>query len=370
MENNKSYCRMPFVGFQSTHKDTRLCCATKASTPMMSKDFWNSDYIKDVRSKMLKGEMVADCQKCYDDEAAGKVSERNHYNSRFKEFKQYDTPTVLDLDLSNLCNLQCVMCGPGRSSQWAKELGDKKVLTVTKEKLEDICAISHNLRYLQIQGGEPSIMPEFEYFFTFLTEKDLAKNIEIDCISNLTNVNNKFYSLLENFKRVNLNASIDSYGSANDYIRYPSNFEKIENNLKSLAHKNLRINLQITLQVLSMFNFYDFLNWVSDMQNYFEKYQKDLGLNLSYVVNHRHLDVRNAPTDLKQRMLGDIKKFTHKQKIKNNVKFNVELKNLEHNILVNDGDTYTKQLAEYVNQLDQRRNIQITNFIPDFKKYF
>lgn len=370
MENNKTYCRMPFVGFQATHKDTRLCCATQAGTAMNGKEFWNSDYIKDVRDKMVKGQPVNDCQKCYNDEAAGKVSLRNHYNNRFKEFEHLQTPTVLDLDLSNLCNLQCVMCGPGRSSQWAKELGDKKVLTITKDKLEDICDISDNLRYMQIQGGEPSIMPEFEYFFNFLIEKDIAKNIEIDCISNLTNVNNKFYSLLENFKRVNLNASIDSHGSANDYIRYPSDFNKLEDNLKALAHKNLRINLQTTLQVLSMFNFYDFLNWISDMQSYFQDYQKDLGLNLSYVINHKHLDVRNAPKDLKDKMLGDIKKFTHKQKIKNNVKFNMELKNLEHNILVNEGETYTKQLIDYVNLLDQRRNIKITNFIPDFQKYF
>jgi len=357
---------MPFVGFQATHKYTRLCCATKVNTNMIGSEFWKSDYIKDIRSKMLKGEPVADCQKCYDDEAAGKVSERNHYNSRFKDFTQAETPTVFDLDLSNLCNLQCVMCGPGRSSQWAKELGDRKVLTVSKDNLRDLCDISSNLRYLQIQGGEPSIMPEFETFFSFLIEKDLAKNIEIDCISNLTNVNNKFYSLLENFNRVNLNASIDSFGKANDYIRYPSNFRKLEDNLKALAHKNLGINLQITLQVLSMFNFYDFLNWISDMQSYFQDYQKDLGLNLSYVINHKHLDVRNAPMGLKDKMLGDIKKFTHRQKIKNNVKFNMELKNLEHNILVNEGKTHTKQLIDYVNQLDQRRNIQITNFIPDF----
>ena len=96
MENNKTYCRMPFVGFQATHKDTRLCCATQAGTAMNGEEFWNSDYIKDVRDKMVKGLPVNDCQKCYNDEAAGKVSLRNHYNNRFKEFEHLQTPTVLD----------------------------------------------------------------------------------------------------------------------------------------------------------------------------------------------------------------------------------------------------------------------------------
>ena len=364
--NNKTYCKMPFVGFQNTYRGNRLCCVEKGLHNGGVKEFWSSEYIQDVRKKMTNGDRVAGCQQCYDDEDQGKVSLRNHYNARYKDHKMIDTPTALDLDFSNFCNLQCIMCGPNRSSQWAKELGDKRILSVPKDRLQEICDISWNVRHISIQGGEPSIMPEFEHYFDFLKKNNLISNIEIDCISNLTNVNNKFYTLLEDFKQVNLNASIDSYGKANDYIRYPSNFEKIEKNLEHLMGKNLQVNLQITLQVLSMFNFYDFLQWIFKMQTKFADSGKNLGLNLSYVTNIKHLDIQFAPMQLKTKMLFDIDRFTKQHRIKNNLKFNLELKNLKNSLSSNSNNTYPKELSQYIHTLDSRRNIKITNYIPNF----
>lgn len=365
-----TYCKMPFVGFQSTHHGCRLCCYTKGkSMPVSGQEFWRSDYLQQVRKKMTNGNKVTECQNCYNDEEQGKLSVRNHYNARYKDHKVSDTPTALDLDFSNFCNLQCIMCGPNRSSQWAKELGDKRIVSISKNRLQEICETSWTVRHLTIQGGEPSIMPEFVYYFDFLKENNLIGNIEIDCITNLTNVNNKFYRLLQDFKQVNLNASIDSYGTANDYIRYPSNFKKIENNLEQLVSKNFQINLQITLQVLSMFNFYDFLKWIFKIHSKFVDKNKNLGINLSYVTNIKHLDIQFAPIPLKTKMLLDIGRFIEQYKIKNNLKFYLELKNLKNILSLNNNKTYTKDLKQYINQLDSRRNINITNYIQNFFDY-
>ena len=112
---------MPFVGFQATHRGHRICCASKNVTSDSINDFWHSDYIKNVRSKMLKGEYVKECTSCYQSEEQGQISLRNHYNNRYKDFSENNLPTALDLDFSNLCNLKCIMCGPDRSSMWAKE---------------------------------------------------------------------------------------------------------------------------------------------------------------------------------------------------------------------------------------------------------
>ena len=35
---------------------------------------------------------------------------------------QWNTPLTLDYRPSNLCNLKCRMCGPGSSTEWAKEI--------------------------------------------------------------------------------------------------------------------------------------------------------------------------------------------------------------------------------------------------------
>ena len=65
-------------------------------------------------------------------------------------------------------------------------------------------------------------------YFDLLKKDGTISNITLDCITNLTNINNRFYEILNDFKQVNIDVSIDSYDLSNDYIRYPSKFNKIE----------------------------------------------------------------------------------------------------------------------------------------------
>ncbi len=366
--NNKTFCKMPFIGFQASYRGFRLCCASDMSDIKTAKDFWDSDYREQVKKKMLDGQSVSACRNCYKSEALGQISMRNHYNSIYKDLAIEETPTALDLDFSNLCNLKCIMCGPDRSSQWAKELGKNGSAPVSKKELDQLCKISHNVKHLTIQGGEPSIMPEFEYYFDYLKENNLIQNIDLDCISNLTNINNKFYKLLEDFKSVNINASVDSYHLANDYIRFPSKFKIIEQNLDSLANRKIQVNLQITVQVLSMFNFYDFLVWCKKMQTKYMSRDSILGLNISYVKNPRFLDIQYAPNRLKQKMISDIKHFRSTEKIKD-TKFNIELRNIEKVLTKTNDKHYADELRNYLDGLDKRRNIKVTNYIPDIYEY-
>ena len=359
---NNTYCKFPFIGLQSTHKGNKLCCsANKTIQGINAKEFWDSDYLADVKNKMLKGEPVDACSSCYKEEKQGKISLRQHYNNTFKNFEIQEYPLALDLDFSTLCNLKCIMCGPGRSSQWSKELGQDQSPPMSMQNIDNICHMSKNVRHLTIQGGEPSIMPEFEYYFQYLKDNELIDNIEVDCISNLTNVNTKFYKLLSEFKSVKLDVSLDAYGDACNYIRFPSNFDKIEQNLLSLIDKKIQVNLQISLQTLSMFNFYDFLVWIYNMNLQFQKQGKKIGLNLSFVTRPEILDINFAPIKLKQKFLADIDKFNSTYNLKHEVKFNIALKKITETLLSDHSKDNWADVDQYIQMLDQRRNIKITN---------
>ena len=367
---NKSYCKFPFVGFQASHRYNKLCCVAKEPKDKLNtKDFWNSKYLEQVRKKMIAGEQLDECSACDKNEANGTISLRNHYNARFKDWEQKETPTAMDLDFSTLCNLKCIMCGPDRSSQWSKELGQPEKSPISKTEIDELCSISQNVKHLTIQGGEPSIMPEFEYYFQYLKDNNLIQDIEIDCISNLTNVNNKFYKLLTEFKNVKLDVSIDAYGNACNYIRFPSNFEKIENNLLSLIDRNIQVNLQISLQTLSMYNFYEFLLWIHNINSKFEKKNKKIGLNLSFVTSPNIYDINFAPIKLKQKFLSDISKFKSSYSLKHNLKFNMALRNIEKTLLNTNTTDNWAELDRNIQILDKRRNIKVTNYIPDFYNY-
>jgi len=362
---------MPFVGFQAAHRGNTLCCNSEPLSNTTPKQFWNGDFMKSVREKMLKGELVDACKSCYKAEAQGKVSLRSHYNSVYKDWDQQDTPLALDLDFSNFCNLQCVMCGPERSSQWAKELGEEKqVLRIEKSEIDELISMSDKLRHITIQGGEPSIMPEFQYLFEKLVSNGRAKDITIDCISNLTNVNNRFYQLLDHFKHTNLNVSIDQHGDINNYIRYPSNFHVLEKNLLSLKNKPVQASLQITLQTLSLIDFDKFLAWIEQMHKEFKSVGKNLGLSLSFVTSRDALNPFFAPNELKKQFISDIEKFIANTSSKFDVKFILVLKNLTKTFVANNKIEKKQETLDFVTKLDQRRGIKITDYIGNFAKYF
>jgi organic radical activating enzyme len=361
---------MPFVGMQASHIGNKLCCSARQIIQGSVKEFWHSEYIKDVRQKMLKGEVVPGCSSCYQHEAQNQLSMRQRYNNLFKDEVQQEYPQYFDLDFSNLCNLQCIMCGPKRSSQWTKELGDKHVKLISQNAIDEILEMSRHVKHLSLQGGEPSIMPEFEYLLQKLVDDGLSKNITIDCISNLTNVKRKFYTLLESFKTVDINVSVDAHGRQNDYIRFPSKFETIEKNLHELSKKRLQVNLQITIQVLSMFEFYDFLKWIAKMHDTFETQGKKLGLDVSFVHFPRMLDITTAPNTLKKEFINQITSFKKENTTKFPPKFAISMSNLEKTLVQQHEKENIKGTIEYIEELDQRRSIKITNYIPKFYNFF
>jgi len=366
---NNTYCKMPFKGFMFTHRDNRLCCASLSQKKMSASEFWNSDYIKEVRHQMQNNLPVPDCQKCYAQEEANIHSQRKTYDTLWKDYPADTFPSALDLDISNFCNLKCIMCNADRSSQWAGS-----VSSVSQEQLDNLCSISSNVKQLTIQGGEPSIMPEFVYYFNYLEKIGIIGDIEIDCISNLTNVNNKFYELLSKFKDVRILASIDAYGSANNYIRHPSNFERIEKNLIELSTRsNLEIAVISSTQILSMYNFGEFIEWFRKINAIYKKNGKDFSVSINRVTHPSPLNISNAPFRLKQKFVNDIKAH---DRFDLGPQFNDEMESLKKNMLSEEPSSMltgnvqdTSELKQYIDKIDADNNIKITDYIPDFYDY-
>lgn len=370
---NKTYCKFPFNGFQVNAKGMRLCCFSPNFSNEQPSKFWNGKYIKSVRKNMNNGTNVVDCHSCYKKEIENSLSLRNHYNSKFKNINANNLPLVIDLDFSNFCNLKCIMCNPTRSSQWAKEIdptvANNGVWKIDKNIINDLCKISNKLEYITIQGGEPSLIPEYNYYFDYLITNDISKNIELDCITNLTNINNKFFLQIQKFKKVNINVSLDSYGSHNDYIRYPSNFLQIEKNIHKLIDFDMQVNLQISLQTLSMFNFYEYLIWMNNVNNMFLNKNKKIGLNISKVDSPSIFNICTAPLKLKKHFVNDLEKFYKEFSPKFDVKFNLEIQRTKKS-LFNTTKTNSKELLKFISNNDSKRNIKITDYIPNFYDYF
>jgi hypothetical protein len=260
---------------------------------------WNSDQIKDIRLKMINGESVSSCSKCVEQESRGYKSMRESQDmeKNFALTKQDGSvdvmPTTMELHFGNLCNLKCKMCGQQYSNQIGKELieigksdndflnwvykesGNVNIWTnnlsveykwFQNEKIKNKLFeyISKNITNLTVIGGEPTVIPEFWEMFEYLEQKDTLKNLFVTLTTNLTNVNPKLTNWLPKLKKWKVWASVDGIDKRTEYIRYPSNFKKICENLefyKKLLGTNGNITLSPAIQLLNIDQLDELLVW-------------------------------------------------------------------------------------------------------------
>jgi sulfatase maturation enzyme AslB (radical SAM superfamily) len=354
-----------------SHQGLSLCCINPDKHKnIMPSEFWRGEVRKAALAKMESGNEVRGCQKCYITEAKRIPSGRT-FATLYDNIPTKALPTMLDLDFSNFCNLKCVMCDEVRSSEWAKDLG-QPISTVTTALIDDLLTISDDLQHLTIQGGEPTIMKEYEYYFSELEKKGVLERVDLQIITNVTNVNQRFYELLSKFRKVRLSVSIDAHGLANNYIRWPSNFEQIEKNLIKISELPTSIEVELfnSLNALSMFNYYDFLKWCKNIENIYSEKSRIFRVVPMKVQKPMMYSPFHAPKSLKDKFIGDVKRFLSEDKLSHNSNWKTETLLLTKQINATPEDEQAmSDLRQAVLDLDSKRNVKITNYIPNFYEY-
>lgn len=306
------FCVLPFTHlYVHSSENTRVCCTfmpgpttinRKENTTLDFKDIWSSEYYKDIRKKILNGEKIPGCSKCYKNELNSGTSDRSTFNKRYYSLirkdpkntdivldinfgNQYKTPLDLDLRPGNLCNLQCRMCGPSSSSQLNREF--KKMpktfmFTPFNEKLQSNWTTDENLEFIlrnvdkgkriKFLGGEPTIMPEVQQLLNLLIKAGKNKNVELAFTSNLTNVNKKFLNTISKFNHVDINISMDGVGKTLEYIRHPINWEQMQKNIITFSKidgiaPHGKFDIQFTTQAYNIHNILDTLRWIKSINS-------------------------------------------------------------------------------------------------------
>ena len=286
---NNIFCRAPFmhsyIGYAGR---PRVCCAsipdkrTETLPAIDSADFWDywqGEYLTEVRNDMLNNVPRNECEPCYAIERAGGKSFRNAFDIRHNHIdlqgKELFFPNDLDIRFSKLYNLKCRMCNEALSSQLEKEIANNYSLlkqykdpvvqsTMLENNFKKILDNINSIDYIKVAGGEPSIMPEVESFLQAFIDNnrhtgDNAVNLLIT--TNCTNQNTKFEKLINQFSNVTLTVSFEGIGLVNNYIRSPSNFDILEQTLISYLTKHECI-LNATIQAYNLPYLIEFVNWL------------------------------------------------------------------------------------------------------------
>jgi len=349
---SSTYCLYPFTNLNSnTEGSVKLCCSINENIHATGGDgqelnfgthsideIWNSDYMTTVRKQMLNGERPEACAVCWRLEDKGIQSSRQSAFGELKEWanpKHYQVvkpplPQSLELRLGHFCNLRCNSCWSLSSDRIYNER--KKILAVDKnlpgwmrnewsseidladasnwnwwmsdEFDKTIRKLAPTLKRLYLTGGEPTLIKRNIEIMQMILESGNT-DCYIALTTNLTTWNEIFFQTMRRFKHGEFQISIDHLYDRNYYIRYPTQWEKIETHMVHIYDNfppSWKIKHYTVFQNYNWDAIPDMLDWVHKHRSYWSKEEHQRQYIWSPIIldSPNYLDVRTIPLHIRQ----------------------------------------------------------------------
>jgi organic radical activating enzyme len=379
-----------------TKETTASCHRTNQHTFDVEQfNFHNTPSKLDDRKRMLNGQWPAvGCEYCRNIELANGQSDRltnlNFPGIHAPPELDSDptainvTPRILEVYFDNTCNLKCLYCGPHFSSLWDAEnikFGDPRFNKSTniesnKQKIFEYLRLNaHHLTVFNILGGEPLYQSELEECLD-LFEKCPAPELKLQIFTNLntnlkhlTKIVNKVKTLIDNdnLREFEVTASLDCWGAPQEYVRFPLELSKWEENFNYLLSQPW-INLIVSSTITPL-----------TIKTLPELLQKINEWNKTRKVYHYQNSV-NTPSYMFIDIFGDIFLDDFNKAIELKPESNPEeisSKNYLRGIAKQSANGPVVgeiiKLFEFLNKMDSRRNTNWSNTFPwlveEFAKY-
>ena len=348
---SKTYCPLPWIHL-GTHPHggvTPCCISDHTAGKNRARNFgtdgdqffnlndhdidthMNSDYFKQIRQQMLNGEKPVACMRCYDEEDKGIRSKRVHeieqYPHRSLSWATSSTDAnggipldlrFVELRLGNVCNVRCRTCNPASSSQWRR---DYKELVETLDFVndgyswldhrhdfqwpedesfyEDLYNCAPNMEVLYINGGEPTLIKAHWKYLRKLVESGRSKNIVLWYNINMTNLPEQAIPLWSEFKETRVCPSIDDLSLRNHYIRFPTYWTDVKNNLNTLMKTDLTVRITQTVSAYNFAYLDEFLDWAP------------VPVDMNFVYDPDFLSPAVLPPPVRQEILNRYRNSKH-----------------------------------------------------------
>ncbi len=306
------FCILPWIHAQVRQNgDVYPCCRVKHKISYGSTlkqplaEIWNSEEIKKIRREMLNGVPQSFCADCYNVEKLGHVSHRQHVNRVFSHEYPRTAKTdqnghlqdqeivYLDIRFSNVCNLKCRSCTPDSSNSWHDDhiklfgrIDDpqkvRRLALDSKTAIADIDQLLPKMQRIYFAGGEP-LLDENHYLLLEKLIKLGRTDVVLIYNSNASHLKYKKWNVLQlwqNFKAVQMSASIDAIGAPMELIRKGANWEETIKNLRMVRAFCPKVGLQIypTVGILNCYLLPELIGYF--LKNDFLRSSFNLDLNI------------------------------------------------------------------------------------------
>ena len=362
----KPFCTVPFVeGFSGTDTAFRNCCAIDpAITSLPDQTFsqwWQDKRRIDFANSLYSEQWPKECHRCQLQEEWHGSSFRTSVNDNVVMTDNFGHwPSRWNLKFGNVCNLACWTCNEHSSSVIAQH---KKTINILPEnfqnptkqfdtqwpELEKDVLKSYNYHKtvtITLLGGEPLYNKLVLNFLNRLIVLGLGPRTRLEFHTNGTQFDPTLFNIgVWNYVCVFL--SFDAVGKKAEWLRYGSNWTKIESNIESFKEVSDYIEVHCTLSILN----------INDLPA-LDKFCKSCGLALKIMVlsSPDYMSILNWP--------GDKDLIVNRDNlVDNGYEYYYEL------IGKNPDNTAIIKLKDYINQFNSIRNsvreydIQLANAI-------
>ena len=404
--NSNSFCLLPFTHMATkTHGDVKLCCRSRPVSNIKQqslREIWNSDRYRQIRADLLSGQRPSECAICWDQEDVGVISMRQRFNVARQDqwhhvekcSNDYSMPfevPVLELKLSNLCNLKCRMCHPLDSSSWWPDWQSIEHLMEfnnrgTKEKVsamdgphlgawddprfwDELAELIPHFEIVEFAGGEPLIDPIHNRIISMLAPH--GDKIRLKYATNLTNLRfgeTKFFDIWKKFHSIQLNVSVDGLGDVYEYVRQGADWQQLIHNIETVKQlPNVILIIQKTVQIYNVHQLPDFI----------EFFVNKMGCA---VITHRVdfprcLSIKCLPPIYKRKMLDSLQSYADQILAGMHDWWSPERRKEIHDMLLDeikilmnhDNSKLLKDFIEFSDILDKRQAVAKTwrDLLPD-----
>ena len=307
MNKPATLCLAPWTHtYLSPQTERRMCCASREPaqnfrqyidtsagtgqyTPITLDQHWNSDHMRSVRLRMLRGESLPECEVC-NDRLLNTDVYRSYFNQMFghkyteaiaaTDATGYTTmkPVSWDYRFSNLCNFKCRMCGDMLSSAWETEQRQHDMVNwhdpknnwmrpeikqqITKFQDSQIEAEfaqaveEHRVEEVYWVGGEPLMYEQHWRYMRRIIELGDGPNVYARYNTNLSRVNYRgvdlYTDILSGLRDWQICASLDGTQEIGEYIRTGLDYNQwVENFRRGIEiqrnRRQMRIDFTLTL---------------------------------------------------------------------------------------------------------------------------
>jgi hypothetical protein len=302
-----SLCMAPWVHtYLSPQTERRMCCAsrepaqnfeqyidTAAGTgeyiPITLDEHWNSPHMMSVRSRMMSGETLPECEVCND-----RLLNTDVYRSYFWQLFKHKYPDIWettntagrttmrpvswDYRFSNLCNFKCRTCGDMLSSAWETEQKQHNMVDWSNSKnswmLPEVrknisvfqdsqieaefadAVEQHRVEEVYWAGGEPLMYEQHWRYMKRIVELGDGPRVYARYNTNLSRVDyrgvNLYRDILSGLRDWQICASLDGTGAIGEYIRTGLDYDQwLEHFGAAVAiqrhRRQVRIDFTLTL---------------------------------------------------------------------------------------------------------------------------